>query len=249
MFDAEKKIVPGIPSLEVLPEPLVKDPSYVFAGPLIMEDRLIERVNKYASAGLGSTGKGREFTGIRRYFESNEDRFTVYFTFGNVAKATPEIVEAIRFLLDNDAAVITNIDIGGLKPGWEQRYFFQSYLPMHLVCSNADLMIHHCGSGTYQYSILHQVPSITIGTRCFDREEVALRLEKCGVSRHIPSPDEITDFVPVFKKTAGEFFDRSGTLYRQAKRNLAKLKEETERVTGAFDFERVLEQTVSSTQG
>src|SRR5215211_9349476 len=45
LFRATCKIVPGIPSIEILPAALQNDPTYFFAGPLVMDDYLVGNIS------------------------------------------------------------------------------------------------------------------------------------------------------------------------------------------------------------
>lgn len=243
LFAAEMKIVPGIGEIEVLPQPLKNDPSYVFSGPLLLEDSQLEKVNKYYQQKKGTLILYNP-NHLNNFFDKNQKRFIVYFTFGNVARAKKPIFDAIRYLLDNEVAVITNINIGEVPEKQKELYLYSSFLPMHYVCSRVNLMIHHCGSGTYQYQILYQLPAITIGTGCWDREDVALRLQELEVSKHLPQPDQCEDFGLSFKNAFVSFFGSSGNLYNNARKKLFDLKEVSRRVMAAFNFREVLEQAV-----
>lgn len=243
-FKAKTKIVPGIPSLEVLPEELQDDPSYNFAGPLLLDDLLISQFGQLQPGSLDLDALKR-FDPLAEFFEKHRGRRVVYLTFGTMAQASAPIFESIRHLLDEDIAVVSSIKPEGLDARQQELYYFGSYLPMHLICSNVDLMIHQCGSGTYHYPILHNVPAVTIGTQCFDREHVALRLEECGVSVHLPAPNECEDFVKLFKDTVAKYFDATGAFMAEKKRRLAALNEKIEQTSAAFDFESVLRKTVA----
>jgi UDP:flavonoid glycosyltransferase YjiC (YdhE family) len=120
---------------------------------------------------------------------------------------------------------------------------------MHLVSSHVDLMVHQCGSGTYHYPLLHNVPAITIGTQCYDREEVAVRLEELGASTHIPSPAECDDFVERFKRTVAEHLGESGARLQERRECLSRLKNEIEQTVAAFDFEGLLDRAAGAPKG
>ena len=187
----------------------------------------------------------KRFEPLAAFFEKHRQRRVVYLTFGTMAQASGPIFESIRHLLDADIAVVSSIKPEGLTAPQEELYYFGSYLPMHFICSNVDLMIHQCGSGTYHYPILHNVPAITIGTQCFDREHVALRLEECGVSVHLPAPNECEDFVKLFKDTVEKYFDPTGVFMEAKRQRLAALNEKIKLTAAAFDFESVLRTTVA----
>ncbi len=56
---------------------------------------------------------------------------------------------------------------------------------MHKACSHVDFMVHHCGSGTYSYQLMHQVPAIILGSRLYDRDEIAIRLNELGAACYL----------------------------------------------------------------
>lgn len=244
-FKAEHKIVPGVRSVEVLPPHLREDPTYHFAGPLLIEDYMIEKVGWRQAAGLKIDDLKR-FDALRKFFEAQRGRKLVYLTFGTMAKPSAAILEAIRYLLSIGIAVVSSVGVDGLSPAEQELYYFAQYLPMHFVCSHVDLMIHQCGSGTYQYPIIHNVPTMTIGTQHFDREHVALRLEELGVSVHLPAPEECADFDERFRAAVRRYFDETGAFIAEKKRNLAALNAEIERTRAAFNFESVLRAAVNS---
>lgn len=249
-FNAPVKIVPGVRSIEVLPPALADDPSYVFAGPLLMEDFLVSHgapVSEGGRAAAIDIGELKNFTPLEEFFEANRGRRIVYLTVGLVLLPASPVFDCIRFLLDRGIAVVTNINFtppegqGGL-------YFRARYLPMHLVCSRVDLAIHHCGSGAYHYPILHGLPSVTIGSGCYDRDDVAVRLEELGTSVHVPPPQECEDFVGRFKAAVDRYFDEDGGFMRERRARVAVLKGEVERAQRAFDFEGLLREVVARAQ-
>ncbi|MCP4150221.1 MAG: hypothetical protein GY757_20910 [bacterium] len=241
LFEGDISLVPGIKSVEVFPQSLRNSPTHVFAGPLVVEDQILETVN----ASLRDTemsGASQGFPEIEAFFELNKagNRPVVYITFGNVAEPTPAVVESLQYLLDNGMAVITNIYLENVAKHQQELYYYASFLPMHLVCSRADFMIHHCGSGTYQYAILYRLPTITIGTGFYDREDVAMRLEELGVNRHLPGSAEADDFCRAFKEKVADSIDPSCTWNREAKRKLTRVKEESDQTVRSFDFKKML---------
>ena len=242
-FSAEMKIVPGIRTIEVLPSSLNNDPTYVFSGPLLLEDSILERINNYYIDRIGKHVLYNPST-LEAFFNRNQHCFIVYFTFGNVARAVQPVINSIRYLLDRNTAVISNIPIDSLTPRQHELYLHSSFLPMHYVCSRVQLMVHHCGSGTYQYQVLYELPALTIGTGCYDREDVALRLQELEVGIHLPPPQECEDFVSLFKNTFDSFAGPNHSSYRKAKQKLTALKQESEQVMNTFNFEKVLAQAV-----
>ncbi|HLP46099.1 MAG TPA: hypothetical protein VK469_09140 [Candidatus Kapabacteria bacterium] len=242
LFAAEMKIVPGIQTIEVLPDHLQSDPTYVFCGPLIANDYFFGVDSPTVEK--NGTGKSDSYKLLESFFCNNKNRFKVLFTYGTFASRPQPIFKAIKYLLNNNVAVIASMKIPELEESHRDLCFCANYLPMNFVCSRVDLMIHHCGSGTYQYQILHQLPSITIGTDFQDREDVAIRLEELGVNCHLPSPDDCENFLQLFQGIVEKYAQLSSPLYQAAKKKLVKLKEETDRVCAAFDLQWVLEQAV-----
>lgn len=235
LFQARVKIVPGIRSVELLPEPVRSDPSYFFSGPLIVEDYLWGRPG---TAPL--QGDPRDFSSLDRFFAENRDRDVVYFTHGLEAPPADEVIECIRLLLDGGHAVVTSIPSPELVSRYGGRLYHARYLPMHHVCSRVKLAVHHCGSATYQYPLLHGIPSITIGTQSYDRDDVAARLDELGAAKHLPSPLECSDFVERFREAFRECFEDSGRVYRERQARVAELREEIRRTAAEFDIGKVL---------
>ncbi len=50
-----------------------------------------------------------------------------------------------------------------------------------------------------------QKPVITFGTQCYDREDVALRLEELRLSKHVPSPRDNPNYLDLFKSHLNDF--------------------------------------------
>jgi hypothetical protein len=242
LFNAPLKIVPGIRSIELLPEPVKNDPSYIFSGPLLLDDLVITRT-KSVSHDFDADAAAKRAE-LEQFFAANRERPIVYATFGTTAKANAPIPYCMRYLLSNHIALVTNIKVDGLNPRQRELYCYQPYVPMHFVCSQVDLMIHHCGSATYQYPILHELPTLTIGTKCYDRDDVAVRLEELGTSVHLPAPDEHPNFVRLFQEAIQRYFDPGGDFRQQKKERIALLNQETRQTMAAFNFPQVLQQAI-----
>lgn len=220
-FDAPVKIVPGIRSVEVLPGALGDDPSYFFSGPLIADD-------------VG-------FAPLDAFFADNAGRDVVFFTHGLEAPAAAAVAACMRFVLEDGRAVVSSIPSRALGEAYPGRFFHAGYLPLHRVCSRAKLAVHHCGSATYHYPLLHEVPAITVGTRSCDRDDVAVRLEELGASRHLPAPEECGDFTDRFVEAYRECSAAGGEVYARRKECAGRLAGEIRRTAAAFDVEEVLE--------
>lgn len=251
LFTGDLKLIPGTRSIEVLPQALRDDDTYVYTGPLLMDDLLLRHLSD-VDPHRPDVGTLSKFDSLGEFFGRHRGRRVVYVTFGTQAKPTGPIFECIRYLLESGAAVVSSVKGKGLPPLAEsldarQRglYYEAEYLPMHLVCENADLMIHHCGSGTYHYPLLHLLPAVTIGTGRYDRDDVAARLAELGASIHLPAPEECADFVGAFKEAVGRCFEESGEVVSEMKRNIARLRDELAETSASFDFVSVLERAAN----
>jgi UDP:flavonoid glycosyltransferase YjiC (YdhE family) len=242
-FSAEYKIVPGIPSIEQLPPPLINDPTYFFSGPLLLEDYLNDKVINLSTPPDGES-PADDFTALRGFFAEHAQRRRIYITFGTIAKAGPPILSCMRRLLRQGMAVVTSIEVEDLSAEERQYYFYAPYLPMNYVCKNVDLMIHQCGSGTYHYPIMHQLPMITIGTQTYDRDGVARRLQELGVSTHLEAPEERADFEETFQEAVERYYASGGELVAKMRQRMVALNEEISRTAAAFNLEAVLQKAV-----
>lgn len=217
---AKTKLIPAISRIEKLP-PIKNVESYFYCGPLnakdnptkLLKERLIE------------------------FFELNTKREKVFVTTGLVEKQ--DISEIISFLLQKGYAVVSTVPYQNPNVK-HSRLFFNSTLPLNLVCSAVDLVVHHCGSGMYHYPLLNMKPTITIGTQCYDREEVALQLEALGISAHTPSPQDDPQYLEVFKAHVERF--EKGSLCDFDK--LEKIREEIIDTMLSFDVEKVINYTL-----
>lgn len=231
-FQAEARVIPGIRSVEIVDQSLASDPRCYFAGPLLLDD-----IDVLPRAPLES------------FFRRNAGRSRVYLTYGVTQRrdTPPAVVEGIRFMLQNGIAVISNVEAGraALLAEFPETYFNASYLPMHYVCANVDLMFHHCGSGAYHYPLLHGLFSVTLGTRKYDREDVALELVRLGVAEHIPSPLENPEFLTQFRAAVDRYVLRGDYDRARVQATLRRLQEEIRRTQAEFDFMRVLESASS----
>ena len=242
-FKAEMKIVPGIRSIELLPAHLQDDETYVFSGPLLLEDFMMGEVGLSSLKDLDKSlkiNRFKDFGPLRQFFEAHRNGPIIYATFGTHAEVFGPLQEALRYLLDNGVAVVSSISIPDLSNAQREAYYYANYLPMHFVCSNVDLMIHQCGSGTYHYPILHGLPTITVGSGCHDREDVGERLMELGVSLHLPGPGEQIDFRERFKAAIDQYLtDPSGFLPEREKK-LRELNREIQETSAGFNFAEVL---------
>ncbi len=113
-FKAKMKIVPGIRSLEVLPSEVQGDPSYHFAGPLLMDDLLIQQFADVQPETL-DIDKFRRFETLGAFWEKHKQPKIVYMTFGTMAKASSDIFEGMRYLLKKGIALVSTIKLDNLE--------------------------------------------------------------------------------------------------------------------------------------
>ena len=184
---AKAKIIPGIPLIEKLPDDIPNRDSYFYSGPLNLEDNLSD--NEFIDS-------------VHTFIEQNKDRKKVFLSTGLIAQE--DISAIIESLLEKGYAVISTVNY---KPSfiYKSQFFSNSFFPLNFICNKVDLVIHHCGSGMYHYPLLNEKPVITIGTTSYDREDVALRLEELGVSKHTPSSIDNPDFLNIFNSHLKDF--------------------------------------------
>jgi uncharacterized small protein (DUF1192 family) len=242
-FKAKCKIVPGIPSIEQLPPSLIHDPTYFFSGPLLLEDYIMEQIFNLSIPHDGARAAEELLMSLERFFAEHAQKRRVYITYGIVAKPGSPIVSCIRRLLRQRTAVVTNVEVKDLSAEERQYYFKASYLPTSYVCKNVDMMIHVCGSGTYHYPIIHQLPAITIGTQTTDRDGVARRLQELGVSVYLEAPEERSDFEEAFQEAVERYYE-DGALVAEMRQRMAALNDEISRTTAAFNLEEVIRKAV-----
>jgi UDP:flavonoid glycosyltransferase YjiC (YdhE family) len=236
IFASAASIVPGTRSVEILNSVSNASLHYWFSGPLILPDKSVYEL---------SGGNHLETTkALSSFVDVNSRRKIVFLTSGTMLNGWNLLLDVVCHIIQSGGAVVSNIDVHGIEPSLRERYFFSPFLPLHEVCSSAHFMIHHCGSGTYQYQLLHLLPSICIGSGCYDRDDVAARLEELGVAKYVPSPEENPDFLSQFRMHYDECADVAGAWYANAKHQLAQLKAESERTSAAFDFGAVLHAAV-----
>ena len=259
LFVGKVNIIPSIPSVEPLPEPQLDERNFIYSGPLRVDDTtVLANISAFDSGILDEVERGwgaslADFLPVARVEEflgrHRGSRPIAYLTIGLArhANLAPFLPGCIDLLLDRGAAVVTNVEADlGRDPSRADRYLYSAFLPMDLVCSRCDLMIHQCGSGTYAAQIDHRLPAITLGTMCYDREDVALRLEELGASVHVVSPAEDDDFLGRFSRAVDLFLGADPPARAAARAAVSKLSEETAKIREGFDFRKVLEAAVTS---
>lgn len=232
--------MPSIPLVESLPSRLENKSSYVYAGPLLISDQEMMGPLTYS---------GDIFGMIDAFFTKNADTKIVYCTVG-LSEPSQLITRAqrcIRYLLDHNLAVITNvIDLPLDDAGQQSRLFASGYLPMDQVCSKVDLIIHQCGNGVYNYQLKHKIPGITLGSACYDRDDVAMKIEKLGAVGFIPAGLDDEAYNEKFSEMVRQLLDPSSEEYMTQKAALLKLHEEMIHVQQNFDFEKIVNQLIST---
>lgn len=244
-FEADVKIVPGIRTIEVLPEAVSNDPSYRYSGPLLSDDLLMhhEGLARLRWEPSGSDlNEFRAFGLLEKFFDLHRDRKKVWVTCGTVARPAVDLCAGVRALLNGGIAVVSSVRIDGLTDRQEALYYLAEHLPLHLVCSRVDVAVHHCGNGTYHYPLLHEIPSVTVGTGCYDRDDVALRLQELGAATHVPPPDACEDFAGRFTQAVAAYLEDGRA--RAARTSLAALRAEIDQTVAAFNCENVVRSAV-----
>lgn len=184
--ESKVKIIPGIPSIERLPDNINNRDSYFYSGPLIIMDKPSVNLSKR----------------IHEFLDVNKGKPVVFITTGTIDR-TP-IQNFIEFFVKRNYAVITTCD-HEINETSKQEVFYNRLLPLNYICGISNLVIHQCGSGMYHYPLMNRVASLTLGTQCYDREDIALRLQELGVSGHIPHPDDNEDYWNIFLKMLDKF--------------------------------------------
>ena len=186
-LNSKTKIVPGIPLIEKLPNDTINKESYFYSGPLNLEDNLSDT---------------KLIENVISFIEHNKSRKKIFISTGLIAQE--EVGAIIQLLLEKGYAVIStyNYDPSFL---YRANFFTNTFFPLHFICNKVDLVIHHGGSGMYHYPLLNEKPVITLGTRSYDREDVALRLEELGVSKHVPAFNDDPNFLNIFKSHLADF--------------------------------------------
>lgn len=228
LVKAEAIIVPGIRSVEVLPPALRNDSKYFFAGPLVVEDT-----------------RSPNFDAVEAFLQKNAARKIVLFTFGTIARAPDHVKASISRLVEQGIAVISTVPIEGAARD-NSLFHYGEFLPLHRICASASLMIHQCGSGTSQYPVLFNLPSITFSTGCYDRDDVALRLQSLGASIHFDGTVEARDYDRRVDEAVHAYLDPASPVLQSARTVLSRLKQEAQGTAASFDLSKVLQYALSS---
>lgn len=221
-LSSKTKLIPGIPSLEVLPENIEDRESYFYTGPLIMEDNPSDTL----------------LDELKVFIQMNKNSKTVFITTGLIDTTSIDVY--VNHLLNMGYAIISTINII-IDQNYQHQFFYNRFLPLNYVCSIVDLVIHQCGSGMYHYPILNEKPTLTIGTQCYDREDVAIRLEQLGVSKHIPHPNDDPNYLEIFKTHLRSFENNQLCDFKK----LGELKDEIYETMLNFDMQEVINYTLN----
>jgi hypothetical protein len=216
------KIIPGISSIECLPKNINDKESYFYSGPLLVRDRPSIDLSKRLSD----------------FLSYNKNKKIVFITTGTVDLLPTD--EFIEYFIKKNYVVITTCN-SEINVKYNKTIFYKHLLPINFICSISSLVIHQCGSGMYHYPIMNKVPSMTIGTQCYDREDVALRLEELGVSGHIPHPEDNPEYWNIFLKLMEKFENNNLINYDM----LDKLNEEINLTMANFNMEDVIQYAIS----
>ncbi|SMP25629.1 hypothetical protein [Chryseobacterium profundimaris] len=212
------KIIPGIPSIEQLPENIKNRESYFYSGPLIVMDKPSKKLSLR----------------LEEFLNNNKEKPVVFITTGTIDR-TP-IENFIEFFVQRNYAVITTC-LCEINEKYNQEILYNKLLPLHYICGISNLVIHQCGSGMYHYPIMNRVPSFTISTQCYDREDIALRLQELGVSAHIPHPDDNPDYWNIFLEKVERFENKNLIDYKM----MDHLQNEINETMANFNMEKVIE--------
>jgi UDP:flavonoid glycosyltransferase YjiC (YdhE family) len=226
-------IVPGISSLEPLPVSVHGDHKYFYAGPLLIKDYFSKRSGHFSQS-LGE---------VEQFFREHASMKVVYVTLGNIVQPHALLQASIRSLSEVGLPIISNVSLQRMD---QKHYFYAPYLPNHYICSRVALVVHHCGSGTYHYPILHQTPFITVGTGTYDRDDVAIRLRDAGAGCYIPSPEECEDFQHRFVREVMSHLSANAQEMASRRLALRELKDEIVRTSESFNFEEVINFALSA---
>lgn len=212
------KIIPGIATIERLPDNIENKESYFYSGPLVV----LDKPSKNLSVRLDE------------FVNNNKQKPIVFITTGTIDR-TP-IENFIEFFVKRNYAVITTCNCE-INEKYKQEIFYNKLLPLHYICGISNLVIHQCGSGMYHYPIMNRVSSLTIGTQCYDREDIALRLQELGVSGHVPHPDDNPDYWNIFL----EMIDRFEKNMLVNFDIMDKLRDEINETMSNFKMEKVIQ--------
>ncbi|MEQ8474592.1 hypothetical protein [Fulvivirga sp.] len=237
LFVGDVNILPAIPSIEKLPDKIPDKQSYFYSGPLVLNDL------DMTATGVFSDDM---FKLVSDFLSRNEDRKKIYFTIG---LGQPEVIyenalTCLQHLLDKGHAVITNIE--NFEPHEEvaAQCFYAPFVPMNQVCRNVDLMIHQCGSATYNYQLQHTLPAIVLGSKCYDRDDIAIRLDEVNAAEYISADLDRGTYHDKFINSVQRLLFNKEKIDAM-KKILCRLKGEIQKVQEEFDFDEIINTLLS----
>jgi hypothetical protein len=216
------KIIPGISTIERLPKDIEDKESYFYSGPLLVMDQPSKNLSNR----------------LDEFLNNNKLKPIVFITTGTIDR-TP-IEKFIEFFLIKGYAIITTCKCE-INEVYKQEIFYNKLLPINHICGLSNLVIHQCGSGMYHYPIMNRVPFLTIGTQCYDREDIALRLEELGISGHIPHPDDNPNYWNIFLELINKFENNTLTDFVV----MDKLLAEINKTMSIFNMDKVIQFALS----
>ncbi len=216
------KIIPGIATIERLPENIEDTESYFYSGPLTVLDMPTKSLSDR----------------LDEFLDNNRKKPIVFISTGTIDRTPTE--EFIEFFVKRNYAVITTCNCE-MNEAYKQNIFYNKLLPLHHICEISDLVIHQCGSGIYHYPIMNGVPCLTIGTQCYDREDIALRLQELGISGHIPHPDDNPNYWNIFLEMVNRFENNTLTNHDV----MEKLQNEINDTMSNFEMGKVIKYTLT----
>jgi UDP:flavonoid glycosyltransferase YjiC (YdhE family) len=232
LFAGDVNIIPSIPDLEVLPAELKNNEAFIYSGPLLLTDSQMTGSLSFSSDVI---------TALDAFIKDNKDRRLVYFTKGiaDPAEILNRASACVHALLSHEnVAVITNIRIEGAYD--KSRCFSNSFLPMNTICAQAHLMIHQCGSGAYNYQLINEVPAVILGSKCYDRDDVAMRLQELGAALYIPADLADDTYFNRFNEYTQLLLAENGEEKNKQQQTLKTIKQQIEQVQVAFHFETLV---------
>ena len=234
LFIGNVNIIPSSSSIEELPDQLKDSTSYIYSGALTLPDNeVMENLPL-----LSDRYEDNRYR-VEDFFDNNKDRQIIYFTHGLIepAEIASKAHFIVKLLLDKGAAVITNLQgYVDLNEERKNRFFTAPVLPMGFICLHVNLMIHHCGSGTYNYQILYEVPAIILGSRCYDRDDVAAQLDKQGAAIFLSADLSEDLWYTKFQKAIGCLLNPDSEELQAQKKALAVLNLELKQTSESFNF-------------
>ena len=87
---------------------------------------------------------------------------------------------------------------------------------------------------------------IILGSRCYDRDEIAIHLDKIGSAYYISADLDAVEYHRLFDAALSNLLDSSSDMYSKQKKILAELNTELINTKKGFDFGEVIRQMLDS---